>query len=173
MNTPSKKPIPKIDPAKLAAALAAAKAFQERLAANKAIAPAKPATASQPEQQQLLINNTPRERISLGEFDINKCVTELDKSNMTHAIFLQRLHQLDEALLNRDPKMRDHLKEIHTMMQQHDEIVSLLSNEEVARIMAAQQSHTNTTLVQAVVKKTSTATKAASAKAAKMTMADL
>jgi hypothetical protein len=60
---------------------------------------------------------------------------------------MQRLSYLQEALLAQDPRIRDHLKEIHKLMITHEELVHLLSDEDIAKIMSAQQVVTNTTLV--------------------------
>ena len=76
---------------------------------------------------------------------------------------MQRLGTLEEALLAQDPKMRDHLKEIHRLMIGHEELVHLLKPAEIAKIMTAQQQITNTTLVAAT---TGTGKKAASTKKA-------
>lgn len=66
-----------------------------------------------------------------------------------HDQIKQRLGYLEEALLAQDPRMKDHLKEIHKLMITHEELVHLLTDEEIAKIMSAQQVVTNTTLVAA------------------------
>lgn len=74
----------------------------------------------------------------------------------------QRLGYLQESLEQQDPQIKNHLKEIHKLLIGHEELVHLLSDEEIAKIMSAQQTVTNTTLVADVTKKkTSTAKKAA------------
>lgn len=52
--------------------------------------------------------------------------------------------------------MKTHLGAIHKTMIQYDDIPNLLKAHEIAKIMAAQQVHTNTTLAQTVAKKKST-----------------
>lgn len=76
---------------------------------------------------------------------------------------MQRLGGLEEALIAQDPKIKDHLKEIHRLMIGHEELVHLLKPEEIAKIMQGQQIITNTVLVAAT---TGTGKKASSAKKA-------
>lgn len=72
--------------------------------------------------------------------------TDLDVTNPIHQGFLQRLNDLEAALLDRDPLMKTHLGEIHKAMIQYEEIANLLRPEEIAKIMAAQQQHTGMVL---------------------------
>lgn len=95
--------------------------------------------------------------------------SKLDLNNPVHYAVRQRMIDLEAALLNKDPMMKHHLAEIHKAMIQHEEIVHLLSDEEIAEVMRAQQMQTNTTLVREV-KPTSTR---ATNKAAKLGMSDL
>lgn len=84
---------------------------------------------------------------------------------------LQRLGLLEEALLAQDPEMPRHLGEIHRLLITHEELTHLLSDEQIAIVMSAQQIQTNTTLVASV---TGTAgKKAAAKKAAGLTLGDL
>lgn len=84
---------------------------------------------------------------------------------------MQRLSYLESALQEQDPRMKDHLKEIHKSLIQHEELVHLLKEEEIAKIMQAQQVITNTTLVAAV--SSASGKRKAAAKAATMTLGDL
>lgn len=84
---------------------------------------------------------------------------------------MQRLGFLEEALTTQDPQMKNHLKEIHKMLIQYEELVHLLKDEEIAKIMAGQQVITNTTLVAAVTAKS--AKTAVAKKAAQLSMGDL
>lgn len=84
---------------------------------------------------------------------------------------MQRLAYLEDALLQQDPRMRDHLKEIHRNLIQHEELVHLLKEEEIAKIMQAQQVITNTTLIAEVSSKKGRA--AANKKAANLSLGDL
>lgn len=79
----------------------------------------------------------------------------------------QRLGNLEAALLAGDPEMKNHLREIHKSCIAHEELVHLLSDEDIATMMGAQQILTNTVLAQAVAKKTATK------KTAGLTMGDL
>lgn len=78
--------------------------------------------------------------------------TKLDLSNPVHQSFLQRLSDLEAALLAKDPLMKTHLGQIHRTMIEHEEITNLLTIGEISKIMAAQQVHTNTILVKDAVK---------------------
>lgn len=92
-------------------------------------------------------------------------------SNPQHQEALARLAQLQAALLAKDPSMPMHLKEIHKQLIQYEELVHLLTPEDIGIIMAAQQQHTNTVLVAAGTTKSG---KAAAVKAtAKLTISDL
>lgn len=71
---------------------------------------------------------------------------KLDAANPIHFELLDRLAQLEAALLARDPLMKTHLGAIHKSLVQHEELVHLLSDEEIGKIVGAQQQHTNTTL---------------------------
>lgn len=95
----------------------------------------------------------------------------LDETNPLHLGFKNRLLELEAALLAKDPLMKNHLAEIHKSMIQHEEIVHLLSEDDIAKIMAAQQVHVGVTLVAAASGKSG---KAASAKkSAGLGMGDL
>lgn len=96
--------------------------------------------------------------------------TNLDRTNPIHFGFLQRLADLERALLDRDPLMKTHLAAIHKTAIENEEIVALLTTEEIAKIMAAQQVHTNTVLVKETVK---AGKKAAAAKVAKISIDDI
>lgn len=95
----------------------------------------------------------------------------LDATNAVHFDMMTRLAQLEEALLARDPLMKVHLGAIHKLWTQNEELVHLLSDEEIGKIVAAQQAHTQTSLISELTAKAG-ATKAA-ARASKTTLADL
>lgn len=96
--------------------------------------------------------------------------TDLDTENPIHQNFLQRLADLETALLARDPLMKTHLGEIHKHMIQYEEIANLLRPEEIAKIMAAQQVHTGIQLKAEALGRSKAAT---SKKAAKLGLEDL
>ncbi len=99
--------------------------------------------------------------------------TETAKQPQTaeHSQLLARLEGLEAALVANDPQIRGHMAEIHRLLTTYEELVHLLSDEEIGKIMAAQQKLTNTSLVAAIAsKKTSTAT---SKKAAGIGLGDL
>ena len=84
--------------------------------------------------------------------------TNLDVSNPVHQGFLQRLAELEVALLERDPLMKTHLGAIHKAMIQYEEIANLLRPDEIAKIMAAQQAHTGMILKAEILGKSKAAT---------------
>lgn len=88
-----------------------------------------------------------------------EAITKLNSSEPIHFELMTRLAQLEEALLARDPMMKMHLGAIHKQLIQYDELVHLLSDEEIGKIVAAQQAHTNTVLIiESTSKKGKTAT---------------
>lgn len=84
---------------------------------------------------------------------------------------LQKLSLVEEALLTQDPRMRDHLKEIHKLLIGYEELTHLLTDEQIAVIMGAQQIQTNTSLIAATTGKK--AATGVAKKAAKLGMGDL
>lgn len=52
---------------------------------------------------------------------------------------LPKIDALGAALVANDPKMPTHLKEIHTYLIQFEELAHLLSEEQIAVILSAQQ----------------------------------
>jgi hypothetical protein len=83
----------------------------------------------------------------------------------------QKLADLEAALLSQDPLMKQHLKEIHAMLIKYEELVHLLSEDEIGKIVQGQQIITQTTLVAAVTGKG--AKTAAGKKAATLSLGDL
>lgn len=97
---------------------------------------------------------------------------ELDVAgNPAHQLCLQNLAALEQSLLARDPMMKSHLLEIHKQLIGYEELVHLLSDEQIGIIMAAQQLHTNTVLVGSATTKTGKAK--AVAASAKLRLEDL
>lgn len=96
--------------------------------------------------------------------------TDLDLDNPIHQQFLQKLSYLEDALLRRDPMMKHHLATIHKTMIEYDEIPVLLRPQEIAKIMAAQQAHTNVVLAVTTAKK---AKKASSKALANLSIDDI
>jgi hypothetical protein len=92
-------------------------------------------------------------------------------SNPQHQQCLARLQLLEDALIARDPMMKTHLLEIHKQMITYEELVHLLTDEQIGIIMAAQQNHTNTVLVGSA--STAAGKKKAIAAGAKLTISDL
>lgn len=100
---------------------------------------------------------------------MNTTETKLDLSNPIHLTVHNRMLELEAALLAKDPMIKNHLAEIHKHLIQYEEIVHLLSDEEIQGIMRAQQVQTNTALVAEAKPKS----KGAQTKAAKLQMDDL
>ena len=96
---------------------------------------------------------------------------KLDAADPVHFEVLSRLALLEEALLARDPMMKMHLAALHKSLITHEELVHLLSDDQIGQTVAAQQQHTNITLVQEVSSKAGKA-KAAN-RTAKLSLDDL
>ena len=95
----------------------------------------------------------------------------MDTDSPQHVLLLQKLAALEEALLASDPSMPQHLGEIHRLLISHEELVHLLKDEEIGKIMSAQQKHTDTVLLGSI--KESSGKAAANKKAAKISIEDL
>lgn len=83
----------------------------------------------------------------------------------------QRLAYLEQALNEQDPRMKDHLKEIHKLLIQHEELVHLLGEEEIGKIVQGQQIITGTVLVAQVTAKSAKASNIK--KASQLSLGDL
>ena len=84
---------------------------------------------------------------------------------------MQRLGFLQDALLSQDPQLKGHLAEIHKLLITNEELVHLLSDEDIAKVMGAQQLVTNTTLIAATTGKK--ATTSVLKKVSQLTLGDL
>lgn len=67
-------------------------------------------------------------------------------------LLLQRLDQLEAALLANDPLMPGHLREIHKFLQEQPELLHVLKPEEIGITMQAMQKYTGIALVQDKIK---------------------
>lgn len=66
-----------------------------------------------------------------------------------------RLGHIEANMLKQDPLLPVHLGAIHTTLIQHEELVHLLSDEDIRKLIAGQQKHAGTQLVkEATTKKT-------------------
>jgi hypothetical protein len=65
------------------------------------------------------------------------------------------LASLEQALLDKDPMMPQHLRNTHSLLISYPETVHLLADDEIARIIDAAELHTKTEIVKAVAKGTS------------------
>lgn len=63
------------------------------------------------------------------------------------------LASLEQALLDKDPMMPQHLRNTHSLLITYPETVHLLDDCEIARIIDAAEIHTKTEIVKATVKK--------------------
>jgi hypothetical protein len=82
----------------------------------------------------------------------------------------QRLHDLQIAQQTLDPNIAIHLREIHGMLKENPEVVSLLSDEQISTYLGARQKLSNITVLPAAK---AGAKKVASAKAAKVSVDDI
>lgn len=98
-------------------------------------------------------------------------MTPSEPTSPEHGKVLERLQSLEDALIAQDPMMKVHLAEIHKHLIQYEELVHLLTEDQIGILMAGQQSHTNTVLVGSA---STGKGKAAAVKAgAKLTISDL
>lgn len=58
-----------------------------------------------------------------------------------------RLQAIEAALLTADPQLPTHLAAIHGALIQYEELVHLLSDEEIAILIAGQSKHAGTSLI--------------------------
>ena len=63
------------------------------------------------------------------------------------------LASLEQALLEKDPMMPQHLRNTHSILISYPETVHLLEDAEIARIIDAAEIHTKTEIIKATVKK--------------------
>lgn len=63
------------------------------------------------------------------------------------------LASLEQALLDKDPMMQQHLRNSHSILISYPETVHLLEDHEIARLIDAAEIHTKTEIVKATVKK--------------------
>jgi len=63
------------------------------------------------------------------------------------------LASLEQALLDKDPMMPQHLRNSHSILISYPETVHLLEDHEIARLIDAAEIHTKTEIVKATVKK--------------------
>ena len=82
----------------------------------------------------------------------------------------QRLHDLQIAQETLDPNISLHLREIHGMLKENPEVVSLLSDEQISTYLTARRKLSNITVMPAA--KTA-AKKTAAAKAARVSVDDI
>lgn len=64
----------------------------------------------------------------------------------------QSLASLEQALLDKDPMMPQHLRNTHSLLISYPETVHLLDDSEIARIIDAAEIHTKTEIIKAAVK---------------------
>ena len=67
----------------------------------------------------------------------------------------QKISDLESLLKTNDPRIAGHLKAIHATLIQYEELVHLLSDDQIREMMLAQSAVTGTVLVQKVVKSSS------------------
>lgn len=70
-----------------------------------------------------------------------------------HLLAQTRIKELEQLLLTKDPMMKGHLAEIHKLMSSYEELVHLLTEDEIAVFIAGMQAHSQTVLIADAVKK--------------------
>lgn len=63
-----------------------------------------------------------------------------------------RLALIKEKLLQQDPMLPVHLAAIHNSLIQYEELVHLLSNDEISSLVAGQSKHVGVKLTQEIIK---------------------
>jgi hypothetical protein len=66
-----------------------------------------------------------------------------------HPIFqvIQRLDAIEEKMLKQDPEIGTHLKAVHTLLREYEELAHLLSPEQIGVLVKGLQKHTTISLV--------------------------
>lgn len=75
-------------------------------------------------------------------------------ANMNLMEIQSTIQELQEALLSAHPEMPSLLRKIHTKLKADPELVTLLSEEEIAQVINGLKVHTNVSLVSSSAKKT-------------------
>lgn len=65
---------------------------------------------------------------------------------------LGRIASIQEGLLKQDPLLPTHLAAIHSSLIQYEELIHLLSDEEIATLVAGQVKHTGAMLTSEITK---------------------
>jgi hypothetical protein len=68
---------------------------------------------------------------------------------IVNAVF-QKISDLQTLMLKNDPQLPGHLKAIHGTLSQYEEIVHLLSEDQIRQMIQAQKQATGTMLIQKV-----------------------
>ena len=63
----------------------------------------------------------------------------------------ERCAKIQAALLEKDPMLPQHLAVIHRTLLQYEELVHLLSDDDIKAIIAGQRKHTNVELVKEAI----------------------
>lgn len=108
-----------------------------------------------PEQQEkaVLLANL---LLAIDPLDPTKREHLMKKSDAIPADIMARLDtslaSLEASLLAKDPMMPQHLRNIHSVLISYPEAVTLLEDNEIARLIDAAEVHTKTEIVKAVAK---------------------
>jgi hypothetical protein len=71
---------------------------------------------------------------------------------------MSRIDQIEECLKGNDPKLPGHLAAIHKTLLQFEDLIHMLSDDQIRMFMSGQKKHVNVMLVKEIVsKKVSTA----------------
>lgn len=72
---------------------------------------------------------------------------QVDELAFVKADVFGRIDQIAEALLKQDPMLPVHLREIHKNLIQYEELVHLLSDEQIKNLVAGQKKHAGMSLI--------------------------
>ena len=114
---------------------------------------------------QFMQTLSPKKWLAGKRWNLNPKLKDLQLSSPTDGFeFKEKLAALNTALLEKHPRMPSLLREIHQALKKQPENVTLFTEEDMATIFKALETHTNTFLVDSI---TATAKKSSATKALK------
>lgn len=80
-------------------------------------------------------------------------MTTTDNLEFVKLETLDKLQKLEAAILSQDPELPNHLKTIHKNLIQYEELVHLLTDDQITTLMRGQKIHVGVQLVKESSKK--------------------